>query len=116
MEVIKKVAWILIRDGQILSTLSKGKDIYYIPGGKKEAGESDEETLIREIKEELSVDIISSSIQYLETFLNQAHDKPAGVLVEMICYTSDYQGDLKADSEIEKFIWLEYKDRSQVAP
>jgi 8-oxo-dGTP pyrophosphatase MutT (NUDIX family) len=38
---------------EILSTKSKGK--YYIPGGKRENGESDEQTLIREIAEELSV-------------------------------------------------------------
>jgi 8-oxo-dGTP pyrophosphatase MutT (NUDIX family) len=38
-----------------ISTKSKGKTKYYIPGGKRENGESDEQTLIREIAEELSV-------------------------------------------------------------
>lgn len=46
-----------IKDGQILSTLSKGKDTYYLPGGKRELNETDKQTLIRECKEELTIDI-----------------------------------------------------------
>ncbi len=33
MKEIDKIALIYVKDGQILSTLSKGKDTYYIPGG-----------------------------------------------------------------------------------
>tara|TARA_B110000091_G_C13636844_1_gene399494 strand:- start:354 stop:515 length:162 start_codon:yes stop_codon:yes gene_type:complete len=46
---IDKIAFIEIQEGKILSTKSKGKTKYYIPGGKRESGESDEQTLIREI-------------------------------------------------------------------
>jgi len=35
----------------VLSTRSKGKDTYYLPGGKRESGESDLDTLEREIDE-----------------------------------------------------------------
>ena len=38
MTVIDKVAFLYLQDGKILSTRSKGKDKYYIPGGKREAG------------------------------------------------------------------------------
>jgi hypothetical protein len=41
MKYIDKLAWIHIVDRQILSTRSKGKDTYYIPGGKREGDESD---------------------------------------------------------------------------
>ena len=58
---VDKVAFIEIQNGQILSTKSKGKTKYYIPGGKREKGESDEQTLIREIAEELSVAIIPNT-------------------------------------------------------
>jgi 8-oxo-dGTP pyrophosphatase MutT (NUDIX family) len=43
MKEIDKIA-IEIQQGKILSTKSKGKK-YYIPGGKRESGESDEQTL-----------------------------------------------------------------------
>lgn len=57
MREIDKVAWILVEDGRVLSTRSRGKDVWYLPGGKREPGESDLETLRREIGEELSVDV-----------------------------------------------------------
>ena len=57
MKEIDKIAFIYIKDGKILSTLSKGKDTYYIPGGKREGNETDEQTLIRECKEGLKKDL-----------------------------------------------------------
>ena len=49
MKMIDKVAFLFLRDGKILSTRSKGKDKYYIPGGKREGDETDIETLVREV-------------------------------------------------------------------
>jgi 8-oxo-dGTP diphosphatase len=106
MDLIDKLAWIHIQDRKILSTRSKGKDAWYIPGGKREAGESDTQTLVREIQEELSVDLVPSTITYLDTFKAQAHGKPEGVFVQMTCYTADYNGELIPAAEIEEMSWL----------
>ncbi|NER15435.1 NUDIX domain-containing protein [Leptobacterium flavescens] len=114
--LIDKLAWIELKDQKILSTLSKGKDKFYIPGGKREEGESDTDALKREIKEELSVELVDDSIQYLETFQAQAHGHAEGVEVKMTCYTSDYRGELKPDSEIERIVWLNFKDIDKVSP
>lgn len=116
MKIIDKLAWIEIRDKKILSTLSHGKTAYYIPGGKREIGETDQEALCREIKEELSVDLIPDTLHYLETFEGQAHGHPQGTIVKMTCYTGKYQGTLKAASEIAELIWLSYEDISKVSP
>lgn len=35
MKYIDKIAFIYLKGGKLLSTLSKGKDTYYIPGGEK---------------------------------------------------------------------------------
>lgn len=32
MKEIDKIAFIYLKNGKILSTLSKGKDVYYMPG------------------------------------------------------------------------------------
>ena len=106
MNVIDKLAWIHIKDKKILSTRSKNKDAWYIPGGKREVGESDQEALIREVKEELTVDLSTNTIKYLGTFKAQAHGKPEGVFVQMTCYTADYKGTLVPSSEIEEMAWL----------
>ena len=116
MAVIDKVAFLYLQDGKILSTRSKGKDKYYIPGGKREAGESDIETLVREVKEELSVDIIESSAKLYGVFEAQVHGKAEGVIVKMTCYTAEFIGELKADSEIAEIVWLTTADIEAVSP
>ncbi|MBR5960979.1 MAG: NUDIX domain-containing protein [Clostridia bacterium] len=116
MAVIDKVAYLYLKDGKILSTRSKGKDKYYIPGGKREAGETDVETLVREVKEELSVDIVESSAKFYGVFEAQAHGKDEGVIVKMTCYTADYTGELKPDSEIAEIVWLTMADIESVSP
>lgn len=114
MNLIDKLAWIEIKDNRILLTRSYGKDKYYIPGGKRELGETDEQALIREISEELSVIIDKSSLKFIGTFKAQAHGQPEGVFVKMTCYSGDYIGELKASSEIEAIRWFAYSDKDQV--
>ena len=110
MKEIDKIAFIYLKNGKILSTLSKGKDAYYIPGGKREGSETDEETLIRECKEELTINILKDTIKYYGTFKAQAHGKAEGIIVKMTCYTADFEGALKPDSEIEEIKWLDYSN------
>ena len=95
---------------------SKGKNVFYIPGGKRETGESDEQALIREIKEELSVDLIPSTIRYYGTFRAQAHGKAEGIIIKMTCYTADFEGELKPASEIEEITWWASRDIEKAPP
>lgn len=104
--MIDKLAWIYIKDKKILCTRSFGKDAWYIPGGKRESDESDAEALIREVKEELTVDLLPETIKHLGNFQAQAHGKPEGVFVHMTCFTADYKGKLKPSMEIEEMAWL----------
>lgn len=110
MKQIDKIALIVIENGKILSTKSIGKDKYYIPGGKREANETDHETLIREIKEELSVDILRGTIMYVGTFTAQSDGDKEGVNVKMTCYKAEYLGVLKKNNEIAEIRWLNYND------
>jgi 8-oxo-dGTP diphosphatase len=110
MKEVDKIAFIETKNGQILSTKSKGKSKYYIPGGKRDYGETDEQTLVREISEELSVQIKKNTIEYIGTFKVQSDGAKSGVLVKMTCYKAEYDGILKPSSEIEEIKWLNYKD------
>jgi 8-oxo-dGTP diphosphatase len=113
--MIDKVAWILVDGGAVLSSRNRGRDVFYLPGGKREPGESDLETLIREVREELSVEIVAGSAAHLGTFEAAAHGQPPGTLVTMSCYTAGYAGDLRPDNEIEEIGWLTYADRDRVS-
>lgn len=116
LNFIDKLAWIEIKDGCILSTKSFGKDKYYIPGGKREKDETDEEALCREIKEELCVNLIAETMHKIGVFTAQAHGHPEGTMVQMTCYTANYNGTLKPASEIQKLGWLTSADIKKISP
>ena len=109
---IDKLAWLFIQDGKLLSARSKNKELFYIPGGKREAGESDEQALIREIKEEISVDLIPNSIKYAETFKAQADGKNDETIVKLTCYFAEFNGELSPDAEIEEIDFISYQNKS----
>ncbi|GII80234.1 DNA mismatch repair protein MutT [Sphaerisporangium rufum] len=115
-DIIDKIAWIHLDGGRVLSTRSRGRDVYYLPGGKREPGESDLDTLVREIDEELSVVIIPGTARHFGTWHDQAHGHTEGVTVRMTCYTAEHQGVPAASSEIEVVTWLTYADRDRVSP
>lgn len=104
---IDKLAYIHVVDHKLLVTLSKGKDTWYIPGGKREDGETDFQALIREVKEELSVGLV---------FEAQAHGKSEGTVVRMTCYTAEYLGEFHPDSEIEKVEYFDYAQKAKTSP
>lgn len=115
MKTIDKIAWLLLREGRVLSTRSKGKDVYYLPGGKREKNETDAQTLVREIREELSVAILPRTAELYGIFRAQAHGHPPGVCVQMTCYFAAYEGELRPNAEIEEIVWLTYADIEKVS-
>ena len=60
MKTIEVVAAIIHQEGRILATqrgYGEWKGMWEFPGGKMEAGETEEEAIVREIREELCVGI-----------------------------------------------------------
>ncbi len=113
--VIDKLGWVLVEDKKVLCVRSKGKALFYIPGGKREKGESDLMALRREIQEELQVDLQPESSRFLGSFETQADEKPKGVLVRIRGYESGYEGELRPASEIGEMRWLSYGERDKVS-
>ncbi|MBB6372627.1 NUDIX hydrolase [Chryseobacterium shigense] len=113
--IIDKVALIHINNYKILSTISKSKDRYFLPGGKRENSETDFECLKREIFEELNVKLINDSITFFGCFEAPAYGHSDNVIVRMLCYFADFTGDLMPNNEIESFSWLEFKDKEKTS-
>ena len=113
---IDKLAYIYIVDHKILMSLSRGKETWYIPGGKRDGEETDVEALTREVEEELSVKLLPNTIMKYGVFEAQAHGHPEGVLVRMTCYTSEFEGKLLPASEIEKLEFFPYSRKAESSP
>lgn len=116
---IQTVALVHIKDKKVLLVLCKGKNAFYMPGGKLDQGEDEIQALIRESKEELSIDVVPETVKHYGTFQAQAYGKPEGVIVSTICYHADIKGKPKPTSEVEKvrfFSHGEYIAMEETAP
>lgn len=111
-KLIDTVAWVRIENGRILCARPRGKDIFYIPGGKREGEETDLQTLLREVEEELTVELLPHTVAHVGTYEAAVPD----ALVRMACYTADYAGILAASSEIDEIAWFTYAHRAEVPP
>lgn len=114
--LIDVVAWICIRDRHVLCARTTGKDVFYLPGGKREQGESDWEALRREVQEELNVSLIAETLSEVMVVQEVAHGYTEPTQVTMRCFGADYRGKIIATSEIEAIAWLRYTDLDQCAP
>ena len=116
--MIVEVVGAVIHDGagRILTVRKRRTQRFMLPGGKREPGESDVETLAREVAEELLVRIDAATARHAGTFTAQAHGHSEGVEVRMTCYTVEYEGTPRANAEIAEVRWLTYADRARVSP
>ena len=106
--MIDTVAWVRLEHDRILCARPREKDVFYIPGGKREGAETDLQTLRREIAEELTVTLLPETVRHVGIY--EADQ------VRMSCYTGDYVGTLTASSEIDELAWFSYTDRYRVPP
>ncbi|QKW08944.1 NUDIX domain-containing protein [Streptomyces sp. NA04227] len=114
-KLIDTVAWVRIEGGRILCARPRGKDVFYIPGGKREGTETDLQTLLREIEEELTVLLDPETVSHVGTYEAREPGGPqGGLLVRMSCYTGAYRGELAPSSEIDEMAWFSYADRDRV--
>ena len=108
--MIDKVGGIIIKDKKILvQRKNNNRDECIIPGGKRENGESDFETLKRELFEELSVEL--GSCEFIGGYDDIAvfSNKP----IHVQAYIAEVKGEIKCNSEIKEAIWIDrdYKNK-----
>lgn len=112
MKTINVVAAVIMKEGKVFATqrgYGEFKDGWEFPGGKVEAGESPEEALCREIREELEVEVnVGDLIDTIE------YDYPAFHL-SMKCYACTIAGGSPHLLEHEAARWLSADQLDSVA-
>ena len=111
MKQIEVVAAIIHKDGRIFATqrgYGDWKDWWEFPGGKMEAGETPEEALKREIREELSTEI-----QLDKLFCTVEWDYPKFHLT-MHCYLCSLLTEALHLNEHEAARWLPKEELNSV--
>lgn len=103
----RAVAGALVRDGKILlglraAHLTKG-DHWDLFGGKVEAGETDEEALVREIEEELNLRIKPGRLLSVLLYDGQARREIWRCPVHLI---HEWEGELRLNDEHQSACWF----------
>lgn len=111
MKQIEVVAAIICKGDKVFATqrgYGEWKDWWEFPGGKMEAGETSEEALKREIREELSTEIcVDEFVKTVE------YDYPAFHLT-MHCYLCSLLTDALHLNEHEAACWLKIDELGSV--
>ena len=111
MEQIEVVAAIIRKEDRIFATqrgYGEWKDWWEFPGGKMEPGETPEEALFREIREELDAEISIDKFLYTVEW-----DYPRFHLT-MHCFLSSLRGEALHLNEHEAARWLGREDLHSV--
>mgnify|MGYP002521737350 CR=1 FL=1 len=98
MKNINVVAAIIIKNNKIFITqrgYGEFKDYWEFPGGKIENGETKEEALIREIKEETNLDIKNIKLCAIKEWRFEDNIRYIGFLYK----TNKFKGTLKSSNE-----------------
>jgi 8-oxo-dGTP diphosphatase len=114
MELIRKTAWLPIRNRKVLFVrgqkhVKDGEPFFINAGGKIEPGESKEDALCREVREELSVGLIRATIELgrPEPFKDMT---PKGKPMVSYPYFAHCLGILKPAGEINEMAWFSSAD------
>lgn len=103
--IFKVGAIILNSSGEILVVRKRvpGRTEFIIPGGRQEEGENDEQTLRRELDEELGVEL--TSMKFFGRFEEAAIFENTPLVMQV--YEAEVKGTLLAQSEIKEYVWVD---------
>lgn len=115
MRVIHKIIAVVIEDNKFLMVRKVGKDVWTSLGGKIEQGETEEQCLLREIKEEF--DCGATILKKLGDFEDNAVFDDA--IVRLSTFHVELKGDINLiDPELEEYRFIEknYKEEGIKLP
>ncbi|MFF1356358.1 NUDIX domain-containing protein [Streptomyces sp. NPDC058297] len=105
--VMKVVAAAVVEDGKLLVVSKQAApDIFYIPGGKPEPAEKPEETLVRELREELGV--VPYALEHLAVVEETAALE--GVPMHLTVFSARLVGEPVPAAELSALRWTDGRD------
>lgn len=110
MRKIHKIIAIVIKDNKFLMVRKVGKDIWTSLGGRIEEGETEEECLLREIKEEFNCE--AEIVKKLGDFEDKAVFNDA--IIRLSAYLVNLNGYIQLiDAELEEYKFIERNYKKQ---
>jgi len=103
----KSCGAIVINEGKVL-LVKQNLGHYGFPKGHMEENETEDETAVREVKEETNIDIVIDLTKKIVT----SYTMPNGVFKEVVLFiaTNENSALKSQESEIEGCLWLDFNE------
>ncbi len=102
------------REGALLLVRIRDNRLWYLPGGTIEPGEEPEETLVREIAEELGVILLPHTITPRATVTGPALGRQGDV--ELVCFEAKWEGEMRPLAEVSEVAYIDLDCTVLMAP
>ncbi|ANH83720.1 DNA mismatch repair protein MutT [Niabella ginsenosidivorans] len=100
MKELPTAGLVVIKNRQLLLAYSKNRQAWYLPGGKIDKGETAVQSLIREIKEELSLVIKEQELTFFRHITAPAYGEADYIIMEQDCFLYELTQDIEPRNEI----------------
>jgi len=114
--VVVAATWLNRVGDRILGVRPHGVDVYFLPGGIPEVGESLVDAVAREVFEEVGLVIAPNDLKEVARVEDDAYGRP-GMRVQLICFDGPSSGTpAPGADEIAEIKWLDSGDWHRFAP
>ena len=114
--VVVAAVWLHRRGDQVLGVRPHGSDVFFLPGGMPEPGETDAQAAAREVREETGMTLEAASLRETVRVEDDAYGRP-GVRVRLVCFEGPGTGTpIAGDDEIAEVAWLPPDQWHRFAP
>jgi nucleoside triphosphatase len=96
------------KDKVLLVKSDKWRNHYTVPGGHIELGETMEEALRREVKEETGLDIYDIRFSLLQEFIfdEAFHKRRHFIFIDFVCKTDSDENKVVLNFESQAYLWV----------
>ena len=115
--VVVAATWVCRRaDGAVLGVRPHGSDVFFLPGGMPEDGETLAGAAAREVFEETGIRVDAGDLREVARVRAPAHGRP-GTTALLVCFEGPGDREPVADGlEIAEISWIGPEDLSMFAP
>ena len=110
---------VVTKNNQLLLAYNNNKNAWYLPGGKIDKGETAKEALIREVREELNIDLQPDKIENYKHISAPAYGESPELIMEQDTFLYNLTENIQPSHEIAavKYFDLEmYKQELAQVP
>jgi len=114
MQTVQKVSGLIIKDKRMLVVRRYGEHLFFAPGRDIVRGESKENVLTAELREDLGIATYPADLKQFASYKVDATGRIGAVAEMEVMLVVEYRGQIHAGSKIEEVAWLDSRNQAAI--